>query len=61
MPIYQDPPVYPEFIDEPPGMVLVPLAWAEGRLGWPLVVASSAPADADCTCPVECIRDHEHE
>lgn len=56
MPIYHDPALFPEAIDETDAAGTF-LAFAEGTITWP----SLATLDPDCTCPSDCRRDHERD
>ena len=43
-----------------PGWTVVTWTASGPRLAWPPVVSSNAET-AECTCPADCIRDHENE
>ncbi len=43
-----------------PGWTVVTWTTVGPRLAWPPAPSSQAET-AECTCPVDCIRDHENE
>lgn len=57
MPIYHDPALYPEAIDETDAGSTF-LAFAEGTITWPSL---GILGQAECSCPSECARDHERD